>query len=212
MLQADSGLLFVSSLRDALRNLFGVVMPPNTWLLCCWCREGLFSVNGNLSVNKLFRCKLSDVGNLQISEDECHRNNHSSAHLSVRTCVCGRLCFVHARLWVNIRVYEWVDVFGRERESNKETEREEGKGRERSYLYAILWLSAFGHVGRQQRLGGIKSWEVQLKANEAEQTLLWGKQFSMTEMAQAQACVLQCCCVGEPRGVWQGANRLVNNL
>ncbi len=98
MLQADSGLLFVSLLRDAPRNLFGVVMLPNTLLLCCWRREGLFSVNGNLSVNKLFRCKLSDVGHLRISEDECHRNNHSFACLCVCTCVCGRLCFVHARL------------------------------------------------------------------------------------------------------------------
>ncbi len=92
-------------------------------------------------------------------------------------------------------------MFGRESASNKETKREEGTEREISYLYAILWLSAFGHVGRQQRPGGIKSWEVQLKANEAEQTLLRGKQFSMTEMAQAQARMLQCCCAGEPRGV-----------
>lgn len=37
----------------------------------------------------------------------------------------------------------------RERESNGETEREE-----RSYLYAVLRLRAFGRVGRQKRLGG----------------------------------------------------------
>ena len=207
MLQADSGLLFLSLLRDALRNLFGVVMLPNMLLLCCWCREKtFFSVNGNLSVNKLFQCELSNVGHLGISGDECHRNNHSPVCLCVCACVSGCLCSLHVRLWVNIRVYEWVDVFEREQQRDREKERQ------RSHLYAILWLSAFEHVGRQRRLGGMKSWEVQLKANEAEQTLLWGKQFSMTEMAQAQARVLRYCCAGEPRGVWQGANRLVNNL
>lgn len=46
-------------------------------------------------------------------------------------------------------------------------------------------------VSRQQRLGGIKSWEVQLKANEAEQFSLQGKQFRMTEMARAKARVPQ---------------------
>lgn len=48
----------------------------------------------------------------------------------------------------------------KERATQRQTERE------RSYLYVILWLSAFGHVGRHR---GIKSWEVQLKGNEAEQ-------------------------------------------
>lgn len=42
------------------------------------------------------------------------------------------------------------------RESSKETEREDGwekaRERERSHFCAILWSSAFGHVGGQQRL------------------------------------------------------------
>ena len=44
---------------------------------------------------------------------------------------------------------------------NKEMGREK-KRKERSHLYVILWLSAFGRVSREQRLGGIKSWEVRL--------------------------------------------------
>lgn len=95
---------------------------------------------------------------------------------------------------------EWADVFGKERESNKETGVEKGKETKRSHLYVILWLSALRQVGRRQRLGGIRSVEVWLKANEAEQLLLRGKQFSMKAMAQAQTFVLQCCCAGEPGG------------
>lgn len=83
------------------------------------------------------------------------------------------------------------------------------RGQRKTYHTCVtLLLDAFGYVSRQQWL----SWEVQLKANEAEQTLLQRKQFSMAEMAKAEACVLHCHCVKEPRGVRQAANRLVNNL
>ena len=87
MLQADSGLLFVSFLGDTLRNLFGVDKLPNMVQLCCAVQSRLFLANGSLSVNKLFQCKLSNVGHLRISDDECHRNNH------------GFCVFVHICLW-----------------------------------------------------------------------------------------------------------------
>lgn len=82
---------------------------------------------------------------------------------------------------------EWADVFG------KEKRRDGGEGEEREIILICNSLvERVRCVGRQKRLGGMKSWEVQLKANEAEQTLLRGKQFSMTGMAQAQAAVLLC--------------------
>lgn len=61
-------------------------------------RGALCSDNGNLSVNKPFRRKLSNVGHLRISEDECCINNHLPACLCVCACVCGRWRFVHVRL------------------------------------------------------------------------------------------------------------------
>lgn len=55
--QADSGLLFMSLLRDALRNLFAVVMLPKYVAAVLWLQRGalFLSANGNLSVNKLFQ-------------------------------------------------------------------------------------------------------------------------------------------------------------
>lgn len=83
--------------------------------------------------------------------------------------MCVRMCLwaLAFRACAAVSKYTCVRVGGceRERESDKEK-------RERSYLYAILRLSAFGRVGRQKRLGGMKSWEVQREVNEAEQMLL----------------------------------------
>lgn len=82
---------------------------------------------------------------------------------------------------------EWEGDFDKE-ESNKITQRW-GE----SQLNVILWLSAFGCTGRQQRLRGIKSWEVRLKVNEAEQSVLREKQFAMTKMTGRQPYGLRCC-------------------
>lgn len=80
-----------------------------------------------------------------------------------------------------------------------------GESRGRSQLYVILWFSAFGHIGRQQRRRGIKSWEARLKANEAEKPLLQGKQFGMTKMSLAQGlgAAMQLHEREAPRGVQQ---------
>ena len=109
-------------------------------------------------MNKLFQCKLSNVGHLRISGDECHRNNHGSVFLY--TFVCGRLCFKHGQLQVTIHVYEWVDVFRRVRESNKETEGEKGERKREIILICdslaeciwACWLTAA--AGRYKELGG----------------------------------------------------------
>lgn len=54
-------------------------------------------------------------------------------------------------------MYEWVEVFGKEgrvakRQREKMGGRKRERERERSHFCAILWSSAFGHVGGQQRL------------------------------------------------------------
>lgn len=75
----------------------------------------------------------------------------------------------------------------------KKQRRDRGEGKEREIaLICDSLVERVQRVGRQKRLGGMRSWEVQLKANEAERTPLRGKQSSMTETAQAQAAVLLC--------------------
>ena len=74
--------------------------------------------------------------------------------------------------------------------ATKETEREEKRGKERKEREIILMrdslVDCVGHVGRQQRPGGIKSWEVRLEANEA----LRGKHSGMAPARGLCAAVL----------------------
>lgn len=90
------------------------------------------------------------------------------------------------------------------RESSKETGREDGweKARERDHTF--VRFSGRVHSGMlagSRGYGVVRSWEVWLKANEAEQSLLQGKQFSMRATAREGACVLQCRRVRHLRGV-----------